>query len=168
MEPGAQGARAAGGLRRGEHEDPAEQAVAFLTDVAGPQAIGAGAHAWGDADVAGHMLGAGEARDVAEFEHEDDGDEGTNARDRGEALHAWIRAPAGDELEVEPADLRVEQRQEGAVVIPNATRGGRQRQALQFTLATLREPALPRRRPEVAPSSNASRRLRRVPRTQTS
>src|SRR5215470_4013710 len=151
MEPGAQGARAAGGLRRGEHEDPAEQAVAFLTDVAGPQAIGAGAHAWGDADVAGHMLGAGEARDVAEFEHEDDGDEGTNARDRGEALHAWIRAPAGDELEVEPADLRVEQRQEGAVVIPNATRGGRQRQALQFTLATLREPALPRRRPEVAP-----------------
>src|SRR5262249_23482283 len=33
--------------------------------------------------------------------------EGTNARDRGEALHAWIRAPAGDELEVESADLCV-------------------------------------------------------------
>src|SRR5215470_5464339 len=151
MEPCAQGAGAADGLRRGEHQDPAQEAVAFLTDVAGPQAIGAGAHAWGDADVAGHMLGAGEARDVAELEDEDEGDEGSHARDRGEALDAGIGAPAGDEFGVEAADLRVEQGQEGAVVVPNATRGGRQRQALQFALAPLRKPALPRRWPQVAP-----------------
>jgi len=62
-EPRPQRAGLARGLGRRQHEDPAHQAVAFLTDVPTAHPVGARAHARREPDVAGHVLGAREARD---------------------------------------------------------------------------------------------------------
>jgi len=68
MEPGPQRAGPTHRLRGGEDQHPAEQAIAFLTDVSRADAAGASADAWGQADVTGDLLGAREAGDVAQLE----------------------------------------------------------------------------------------------------
>jgi hypothetical protein len=92
-DPRPQGARAAGGLGGGQDQHPPEETVAFAGNVPGPDVIGAGPDAGGQADVAGEMLGAGEADDVAQLEDEDDGDERTNAGDCGQTLDSGIGPP---------------------------------------------------------------------------
>jgi hypothetical protein len=74
-----------------------------------PDPLGAGPDARGQPNVAGHVLRPGKARDVAELENQDDGDERTHARNGGEALDPGILAPALEELGIEPADLRIQQ-----------------------------------------------------------
>src|SRR5439155_18770915 len=108
----------------------------------------------GQAHVTGDLLGVRETLDVAELEDEDDRDEGADAGDRGEALHARIAAPARDEFAVEPTDLRVERGQQGAAVLANPARGLGQEQVLQLALAALGEPALARGRLEIAPGEH--------------
>src|SRR6266566_8663831 len=151
MEPGPQRAGPTHRLRGGEDQHPAEQAIAFLTDVSRADAAGASADAWGQADVTGDLLGAREAGDVAQLEDEHDRDERADARDRRQPLHAWITAPARAQLAVEAADLGVEQGQQGAAVLADPTRSIGEGQALQFALPALRQPGLGGYRLEVAP-----------------
>ena len=60
--------------------------------------IRAGADARREPDIAGQVLGTREALDVAEFQHQEDGQERADAGDRQEALHAGLRPPQPDEL----------------------------------------------------------------------
>jgi hypothetical protein len=64
--PRSQGPGPARGLGGGEDQGPAEEAVAFLTDVAGADPVGAGPDAGSQADVAGDLLSVGKAADVTE------------------------------------------------------------------------------------------------------
>ena len=134
MEPGPQRAGPTHRLRGGEDQHPAEQAIAFLTDVSRADAAGASADAWCQADVTGDLLGAREAGDVAQLEDEHDRDERADARDRRQPVHAWITAPARAQLAVEAAGLGVEQGQQGAAVLADPTRSIGEGQALQFAL----------------------------------
>src|SRR5207245_11762446 len=151
MEAGPQRAGPTHRLRGGEYQHPAEQAIAFLTDVSRADAAGASADAWCQADVTGDLLGAREAGDVAQLEDQHDRDERADARDRRQPVHAWITAPARAQLAVEAADLGVEQGQQGAAVLADPTRSIGEGQALQFALPALGQPGLGGYRLEVAP-----------------
>lgn len=79
MKPGAERTGPAYGWRGGPHQAPAQQAIAFLGDVAGADPPRTPTHPRRQADVAGNAFGAREALDVAELEHEDNRDEGAGA-----------------------------------------------------------------------------------------
>src|SRR5262245_28845854 len=66
MKPGPQRTGPSDGLGRGEDQDPAQPAIAFLGNVPGADPTGTAAHARRQADVAGDPLGAREAVDVPE------------------------------------------------------------------------------------------------------
>src|SRR3989441_6287550 len=154
MKPGPQRTGPTDGLRRGEDQDPAEQAIAFLRDVAGAHPPSTAADARGQADVAGDSFGAGEARDVPELEDEHNRDERADAGDGRQTPHARIRAPARDEVGVESSDLRIEHGQQRPTILADPARGLRQRQLPQLALATLGQPALARSRRQVAASEH--------------
>src|SRR5262249_56530456 len=109
-EPGAQGAGTPGRLCRRQPQPPAQEAIPLLADVAGADSIRAGADAWREPDVAGQVLAAREALDVAEFEHQEDGQERADARDGHETLHAGGGAPLPAEPSVGVAGLRRQDR----------------------------------------------------------
>src|SRR5262245_48988277 len=67
IEPRPQGPGPACGLGGGEDQSPAEQAVAFLTDVTGADPLGARSDAGSQADVVGDLLRVGKAADVTEL-----------------------------------------------------------------------------------------------------
>jgi hypothetical protein len=90
-EPGAQRPRPASGLGGGRHEHPAEEAISLLADVARAEAIGAGAHARRQSDVAREVFRRGEPPDVAEFEDQHDGDERPDVdRKNGGSHKMWL------------------------------------------------------------------------------
>src|SRR5262249_10190614 len=152
--PGAQGPGPTAGLRRRQHQDPAQEPIAFLTDVAGPHPPGAGPDPRRQADIAGDVLGGGEALDVPELEDQDDGDEGTNAGDGPQALHAGIEPPARDEFGIEASDLGIEERQQRPAVFADAAGALRQWQLPQLALTSLGEPALARGWLQIAPGEH--------------
>src|SRR5215468_3761935 len=154
VKPGAERTRSTDRLRGRQDQDPAQQAIAFFADVAGANAPGAGSHARRQPHVAGDLLGVREALDVAELEDEDDRDEGPDARDRHQALHARIGTPERDQLGVEPADLRIQRRQQARAILADPMGRLGQGQALQLALPALSEPTLTRRRMEVAPGQH--------------
>jgi hypothetical protein len=80
-------------LRRGQHQDPAQEAIAFLGDVAGAHPPGTAAHPRRQADVAGDPLSAREPLDVAELEDEDDRDEGARCQGSSSSVARADRAP---------------------------------------------------------------------------
>src|SRR5216683_250696 len=86
MEPGPQRAGPTHRLRGGEDQHPAEQAIAFLTDMSRADAAGAGADAWRQADVTGDLLGAREAGDVAQSEN---GNVDDNGGEPGFGVQPW-------------------------------------------------------------------------------
>src|SRR4029450_10991030 len=151
VEPGPQGPGPTDGRRRRQDQDPAQQAIAFLGDVAGADPPRTPTPPRRQADVAGDAGGARETLDVAELEHEDNRDEGANAGDRREALHTGILAPAGDELGIQAPDLGVQTRQPRRAILSDPARPRRQGQLLQLPLTALREPTLSRPRLQVAP-----------------
>src|SRR2546425_4586078 len=154
MKPGPQGPGPPDGLGRGEDQDPPQQPIAFLRDVAGANPPGTATDARGQADVAGDPFGAGEARDVPELKDEHNRDEGADAGDGRQAPHARIRAPARDEVGIEASDLRIECGQQRPTILADPARGLRQRQLPQLALATLGQPALARSRRQVAASEH--------------
>src|SRR2546422_3421907 len=149
MKPSPQGPGPTDGRGRGEDQDPPEQAIAFLRDVAGANPTGTAADARGQADVAGDPFGTREALEVPELEDEHNRDEGADAGDGRQAPHARIRAPARDEVGIEASDLRIERGQQRPIILADPARGFRQRQPLQLALAALGEPALARGRLQV-------------------
>src|SRR2546425_8829287 len=98
MKPSPQGPGPTDGRGRGEDQDPPEQAIAFLRDVAGANPTGTAADARGQADVAGDPFGAREALDVPELEDEHNRNEGADAgmvvkrRTRGSAPQRVTRS----------------------------------------------------------------------------
>src|SRR5262249_59464281 len=66
MKPGPQRPGPPDGLRRGEDQDPPQQAIAFLRDVAGANPTGTATDARSQAVVAGHPFAARRALDVAQ------------------------------------------------------------------------------------------------------
>src|SRR5262245_65879747 len=118
-EPGAQRAGLARGLGGSQDERPADEPVAFLTDVPEADAVGTGAEGRGEADVAGQVLGAGEALDVPELEHEQDGDERADPGDGPQARDAGIGSPMLVEVDVEGPNLAVQERQQRQTVFAN-------------------------------------------------
>src|SRR6266705_3285053 len=150
MKPGPQGPGPTDGLGRGEDQDPPQQPIAFLRDVAGANPTGTATDARGQADVAGDPFGAREARDVPELEDEHNRNEGADAGDGRQAPHARIGAPARDEIGIESSDLGIERGQQRPTILADSARGLPQGQPLQLALAALREPALARGRLQVA------------------
>src|SRR5262249_21920212 len=148
--PRPQGPGPARGLGGGENQDPAQQAVAFLTDVAGADPVGAGSDAGRQADVAGGLLRVGQAADVAELEEEPDGEEGADAGDRTQPLDSRIRPPLLSEFGVEMPDLAVQDAQQRMAVLADPARDCGQRQALELAVPARGEPALARGRLEIA------------------
>ena len=137
VKPRPEWARTAHRLSRGQDQYPAHEPIAFFADVAGPHPAGAGAHARGQPDVAGQALGVREAVNVADLEHEDDGDEGPDAGNGQQPLHPRIAPPAHDHLGIQAADLRVEHGEQRSAVLADATGGVTQRELLQLALPAL-------------------------------
>src|SRR5262245_43294317 len=150
VEPRPQGPGPARGLGGGEHQGPAQQAVAFLTDVAGANPVGAGSDAGSQTDVAGDLLRVGKATDVTELEEEHDGDERADAGNRRQPLDSRIGPPLLSEFGVEMPDLAVEESQQGTAVLADPARDRGQRQALELAVPARGEPALARGRLEIA------------------
>src|SRR2546425_3766360 len=150
MKPGPQGPGPPDGLGRGEDQDPPQQPIAFLRDVAGANPTGTATDARGQADITGDPFGAREALDVPELEDEHNRNEGADAGDGRQAPHARIGAPARDEIGIEASDLCIEGGQQRPTILADSARGLPQGQPLQLALTALREPALARGRLQVA------------------
>src|SRR3989454_7812460 len=149
-EPRSQRTRLPGRLGRGEHQHPAQEAIAFLTDMPAPDPVGTRAHPRGEPDVAGHVFGAREAVDIAQLHDQHDGDEGADAGERHEASHAGILAPALAQVVIQPPDLLIEQGQQSPAVLTDGDGNRRERQGVQLALAAHREPTLATRRLQIA------------------
>jgi hypothetical protein len=149
----------AGAARRGQHQDPAQQVIAFLTDVPTAHPVGTRAHARREPDVAGHVFGRREAVDVPELHDQRDRDKRPHPRNRQQTLHAGIVPPP---LAQVPSSRRI-CLSSRAAACSVANRGNRcQRRRLRLALPR-REPALPLAGCRLQRASIASRRLRTSP-----
>jgi hypothetical protein len=106
------------------------------------------------------------AGDVAQFEDQHRGDEGADAGDRTQPVHARIVSPALGDLVIELANLRIQHRQERAVILAEAAGDGGQRQALE--LPRVVNQLFPEVGWRLRRASMATWRLRSSPRSQTS
>jgi hypothetical protein len=127
------------------------QAVAFPTDVAGADPLGARSDTGSQADVVGDLLRVGKAADtdVTKLEDEHDGEEGADAGDRTQPAHARISPPLLSKFAVEATDLAVQDAQQRPGVLADAARDRGQRQALELPVPGRGEPALARGRLQI-------------------
>ncbi len=123
-EPRAQRPWATSRLRRRQGQRPAQEPVPFLADVPKTDVLPRRPHARHEPDVAGHVLGAGEAMDVSQLEHQEDGHEGANARNRHQAAHHRMLPPVGAERLIEVTDLFVQHREQRPAMVADRAGGG--------------------------------------------
>lgn len=105
-----------------------------------PRRLGSGPDAGYRPDVAGHVLGAGEAVDLAQFEHHKDRHEWADAGDGHQPADPRIVPPPADHLNVETTDLLIQQAQQRPAVFPDRAGDWAQGERRQFPLALHAQP----------------------------